>query len=111
MVDAAGDRPIILVNPDLTDKVTSQGQQSVCGRKQRIEFAESFETIFHFQNLYISGTSYFPILGAMTKLRPSHPWVAHQRRDLRGNAGEVYVPMICAEDKPSGEVLLGTFEK
>ena len=26
MVDAAGDRPVILINPDLTDKVSAQGQ-------------------------------------------------------------------------------------
>jgi adenylate kinase len=36
MVDAAGDRPVIIINPDLTDKVSSQGQQSVRGRQQRI---------------------------------------------------------------------------
>lgn len=36
MVDAAGDRPVILINPDLTDKVSSQGQQNVRGRQQRI---------------------------------------------------------------------------
>lgn len=32
MVEKAGDRPVILINPDLTDKVSSQGQQSVRGR-------------------------------------------------------------------------------
>ena len=36
MVEAAGDRPVILINPDLTDKVSSQGQQNVRGRQQRI---------------------------------------------------------------------------
>ena len=68
MVDAAGDRPVILINPDLTDKVSSQGQQNVRGRQQRIDFANSFETIFQFQNIYYSGTSYFPILGSVVKL-------------------------------------------
>ena len=33
MAEAAGDRPIILINPDLTDKVSSQGQQNVRGRQ------------------------------------------------------------------------------
>lgn len=32
MVEKAGDRPVILINPDLTDKVSPQGQQSVRGR-------------------------------------------------------------------------------
>lgn len=27
MVDAAGDRPVIIINPDLTDKLSSQGQR------------------------------------------------------------------------------------
>ena len=26
-----------------------------------MEFADSFKTIWHFQNIYVSGTSYFPI--------------------------------------------------
>lgn len=92
MVEAAGDRPVILVNADLTDKVSAAGQQSVRGRKERIDFADSFETVYHFQNIYVSGTSYFPILGSITKLHPEEPWIAHQRRDLADNGGEVYVP-------------------
>ena len=109
MALAAGDRPMILINPDLVDKVSSQGQQSVRGRKQRIEFAESFQTIFHFQNIYVSGTSYFPILGSMTKLKPSEQWVAHQRRD-RVEGGEVYIPVLSSEDMPTGEVMLSNFD-
>lgn len=33
MAEAAGSRPIILLNPDLTDKFSSQGQQNVRGRQ------------------------------------------------------------------------------
>jgi adenylate kinase len=92
MTIAAGDRPVILINPDLTDKISSDGQQSVRGRQQRIDFDNSFQTIFHFQNIYISGTSYFPILGATTKLHPvNEPWIAHQRRDFI-DGDEVYIP-------------------
>lgn len=29
MVEAAGDRPVILINPDLTDKISSQGQRKL----------------------------------------------------------------------------------
>lgn len=111
MVEAAGDRPVIILNPDLTDKISSQGQQSIRGRQQRIDFAESFETIFQFQNIYTSGTSYFPILGSVVKLGPIEPWVAHQRRDLVNDGGEVYVPVYAAESLPDNEVLIKTFSR
>jgi adenylate kinase len=115
MVDAAGpSRPVILLNPDLTDKISSAGQQSVRGRQERMDFADSFETIYEFSNIYVSGTSYFPILGAMTKLHPSEPWIAHQRRDYEdanGQRGEIYVPVLSSETKPDGEAILEYFEK
>ena len=109
MVDAAGDRPVIIVNPDLDDKVSSQGQQNIRGRKQRMEFRDSFKSVYHFQNIYISGTSYFPILGAVNK--PSHkdPWVTYQRRDRVNNGGEIYVPILSTEERPDGELILKTF--
>lgn len=110
MVKKAAPRPVVLINPDLTDKVSSNGQQGIRGRKERMEFAESFETIFEFNNLYVSGTSYFPILGAMTKLHPSEPWIAHQRRDFV-DGGEIYVPVVAAETRPDGQAILATFEK
>eukprot|EP00979_Chaetoceros_neogracilis_P018826 scaffold11268_cov267-Chaetoceros_neogracile.AAC.1 len=110
MVDAVGDRPIILLNPDLTDKISSQGQQNIRGRKERMEFADSFQSIYHFQNIYVSGTSYFPILGAVSK--PSHrdPWVAYQRRDGLNNGGEVYVPILSTEKQADGEMILANFD-
>jgi adenylate kinase len=109
MVDAAGDRPVIILNPDLTDKFSSQGQQSVRGRQQRLDFINSFETIFQFQNMYRSGTSYFPILGSVVKLGPVEPWVAHQRMDLAGDVeGEVYLPVYSSETQPESEVLMVT---
>jgi adenylate kinase len=111
MVEAAGDRPVILMNPDLVDKPSAAGQQSVRGRQARIDFAKSFETIYQFKNIYVSGTSYFPILGATTKLHPSEPWVAHQRRDLRDGKGEIYVPVLSSESLPTGEDILEAFER
>mmetsp|Transcript_27964 Transcript_27964/g.32042 ORF Transcript_27964/g.32042 Transcript_27964/m.32042 type:complete len:564 (-) Transcript_27964:192-1883(-) len=110
MVDAAGDRPVILLNPDLSDKVSSQGQQNVRGRQQRMDFANSFDTIYHFQNIYISGTSYFPILGAITKTRYDMPWIAYQRRDKLEEDSEVYVPVLSSEQQPDGEIILSAFE-
>jgi adenylate kinase len=103
---------VILINPDLVNKVSAQGQQSVRGRQQRIDFANSFETVFQFSNIYVSGTSYFPILGSMTKLHPTAPWVAHQRRDLTDGT-EMYIPILLAEDEAcmSGATILSTMEK
>lgn len=111
MVEAAGDRPVILINPDLTDKVSSNGQQNVRGRQDRINFANSFQTIWHFQNIYVSGTSYFPILGSIVKPSPLGMWIAHQRRDLANNGGEVYVPILAGEYKPQGDEILDAFER
>ena len=111
MVKAAGDRPVILLNPDSVDKPSAAGQQSVRGRQARIDFANSFETIYQFKNIYVSGTSYFPILGATTKLHPSEPWVAYQRRDFANNEGEIYVPVLSCETMPSGEDILEAFER
>ncbi len=110
MVEAVGDRPIILINPDLTDKVSSGGQQTFRGRKDRIDFCNSFQTIFHMECLYISGTSYFPIVGALSKMSPFNPWVAYQRRDLVDNKGEVYVPVVSSESRPSADIILSSFE-
>ena len=38
MTEAAGDRPVILLNPDLKDKPSAQGQQNVRGRQVSIEY-------------------------------------------------------------------------
>ena len=46
----------------------------------------------------------------MTKLSPLGPWVAHQRRDLANNEGEVYVPVLAGETRPKGDVILECFE-
>jgi adenylate kinase len=110
MVEAAGDRPVILLNPDLADKVSSQGQQNIRGRKERMEFADSFKTVFSFQNIYVSGTSYFPILGAVTKTGHDEPWIAYQRRDRLGDEGEIYIPILSSEQQPDGESILEAFD-
>jgi len=110
MVDAAGSRPVILLNPDLTDKFSSQGQQNVRGRQDRIDFANTFKTIWHFSNIYVSGTSYFPILGATFKPGPLNMWAAYQRRDLAKEEGEIYIPILASEGKPPGDQILASFE-
>mmetsp|Transcript_32918 Transcript_32918/g.75810 ORF Transcript_32918/g.75810 Transcript_32918/m.75810 type:complete len:348 (+) Transcript_32918:285-1328(+) len=95
-------RPIILLNPDLTDKLASQSQQSYRGREERMAFADSFQTIHHFENIYSRGTRYFPILGSLTKLLPTQPWVAHQKKErLDVEFGEIYFPLLASEEPPT----------
>jgi adenylate kinase len=107
MCDAIGsERPVILINDDLSDKMSSGGQQNVRGRQDRLNFAQSFDTVYYFRNTYMSGTSYFPILGATTKLHPSQPWISYQRRDYADNKGEVYVPIFASEVPPTSEQLM-----
>lgn len=110
MTREAGDRPIILLNPDLVDKVSTQGQQSFRGRQERIDFAESFSSIYHFTNTYVTGTSYFPILGAIAKFGPMQSWIAYQRRDRIDGKGEVYFPILSTEEEPSGAMMKDAFE-
>jgi len=84
---------------------------AICRHNQdRIDFANSFETIWHFQNLYVSGTSYFPILGAVFKPGPLGMWSSYQRRDLRNNEGEIYIPVLAGEDRQKGDQILESFE-
>ncbi|KAH8966999.1 hypothetical protein BDL97_03G054900 [Sphagnum fallax] len=64
MVNAAGNRPVIIVNPRLKDVPGSGGVMQTMGRDKRMEFAESFYTCYNFRLLYTSGTLY-PILGAL----------------------------------------------
>ena len=78
--------------------------------QDRIDFANSFKTIWHFQNIYVSGTSYFPIMGAIFKPGPLNMWTSYQRRDLANNEGEVYLPILSGEEKPNGEQILESFE-
>jgi len=110
MVEAVGDRPIILLNSDLTDKPSSQGQQSVRGRQDRINFAETFKTIYHFTCTYPIGASYFPIVGAVGKFGPTQPWVAYQRKDRVNDGGEVYIPVLSTEEEPSSAMMMETFD-
>ncbi|KAH8974661.1 hypothetical protein BDL97_01G113300 [Sphagnum fallax] len=63
MVNAAGNKPVIIVNPRLKDVPGPGGVMQTMGRDKRMEFAESFYTCYNFRLLYTSGTLY-PILGA-----------------------------------------------
>ncbi|KAJ7957726.1 Adenylate kinase, chloroplastic [Quillaja saponaria] len=64
MTDAAGQRPVILINPRLKDLPGSSGIMQTMGRDKRLEYAASFQICYFFRLLYYAGTQY-PIMGAL----------------------------------------------
>ena len=38
-------------------------------------------------------------------------WIAYQRRDLRGDAGEVYIPILADEEQLQAEHILESLER
>jgi adenylate kinase len=64
-VEAAG-KSVILINPVLKDIPGAAGVMGISGREGRMKFAESFEPVYHFRLLYVSGT-FYPIKGALRK--------------------------------------------
>ncbi|CAM6129907.1 unnamed protein product [Calypogeia fissa] len=89
MVAAAGDRPVIIVNPRLKDLPGSGGVMQVRGREKRLEFVGSFFTCYHFRLLYQSATLY-PILGAIRRAYPSL-YQIYKRLDKDSKIKEEYV--------------------
>eukprot|EP00850_Spirogloea_muscicola_P015247 SM000115S23926 [mRNA] locus=s115:247964:252870:- [translate_table: standard] len=79
MVNAAGQRPVIIVNPRLKDIPSSGGVMQIKGREKRLAFVDSFLPCYHFRLLYTSGTQY-PILGAVRRAYPT-PYEVFQRVD------------------------------
>ncbi|KAL3840708.1 hypothetical protein ACJIZ3_025299 [Penstemon smallii] len=108
MTDAAGDRPVILVNPRLKDLPGSSGIMQTMGRDKRLEYAASFEICYHFRLLYYAGTQY-PIMGA---LRMSHPYAyeLYKRVDDESPKKEKYVMLTTFPERPSGDEINDSFE-
>ncbi|KAL2652527.1 hypothetical protein R1flu_020655 [Riccia fluitans] len=98
MVEAAGDRPVIIINPKLKDLPGSGGNMQIQGRDKRMEFVASFFQCYHFRFLYQSGTVY-PILGALRMAYPN-PYELYKRIDL-GRGKEEYVLLDTFEEEPT----------
>ncbi|GJQ08807.1 hypothetical protein GpartN1_g598.t1 [Galdieria partita] len=64
--------PILLINPSLKDVPSTDGVMQVRGRKERMEFLETFEDVFYLRPLYKTGTLY-PIQGLLLRKYPL-PW-------------------------------------
>ncbi|XP_073132559.1 adenylate kinase 5, chloroplastic isoform X2 [Henckelia pumila] len=107
MTDAAGPRPVILVNPRLGDIPSSSGVMQTMGRENRLEYAASFEICYHFRLLYYSGTQY-PIMGA---LRMSYPYEYElYKRVDESSKKEKYTILETFAKRPSGDEINDVFE-
>lgn len=106
MTDAAGDRPVILVNPRLKDLPASSGIMQTMGRDKRLEYAQSFENCYFFRLLYYAGTQY-PIMGA---LRMSHPYRYELFKRIDDPSGkEKYVIIATFPQQPTVDEINDAF--
>ncbi|KAJ0984309.1 hypothetical protein J5N97_002665 [Dioscorea zingiberensis] len=107
MTDAAGDRPVILINPRLKDLPGSSGIMQTMGRDKRLEYAASFESCYFFRLLYYAGTQY-PIMGA---LRMSYPYRYELYKRVDEPSGkEKYVILATFPEKPSIDEVNDAFQ-
>ncbi|KAL7602460.1 hypothetical protein Lser_V15G23853 [Lactuca serriola] len=107
MTDAAGSRPVILINPRLKDLPASSGIMQTMGREKRLEYAASFEICYQFRLLYYSGTQY-PIMGA---LRMAYPYRYELfKRINEANGKEKYVILSTFPSRPTGDEVNDAFE-
>ncbi|KAJ1257868.1 hypothetical protein BS78_10G029300 [Paspalum vaginatum] len=106
MTDAAGDRPVILVNPRLKDMPGSSGVMQTMGRDMRLKYAASFETCYSFRLLYYAG-SFYPIMGALRMAYPNKYEV--YRRVDEPNGKEKYVLIAEFTDMPTPDDITSAF--
>ncbi|XP_031384060.1 adenylate kinase 5, chloroplastic [Punica granatum] len=106
MTDAAGPRPVILINPRLKDLPGSSGIMQTIGRDKRLEYAASFENCYFFRLLYYAGTQY-PIMGALRMSYP-YPYELYKRVDKEFGKEE-YVLLSTYPVKPTGDEINDAF--
>lgn len=107
MTDAAGNRPVILVNPKLQDLPGSSGIMQTMGRDKRLEYASSFELCYQFRLLYYAGTQY-PIMGALRMSYP-YPYELYKRVD-ESPGKEKYVSLATFAKRPNVDEMNDAFE-
>ncbi|XP_057968348.1 adenylate kinase 5, chloroplastic isoform X2 [Malania oleifera] len=106
MTDAAGKRPVILINPRLKDLPASSGIMQTMGRDKRLEYAASFQNCYFFRLLYYAGTLY-PIMGA---LRMSYPYQYELYKRVDELSGkEKYVVLSSFSERPNVDEINNAF--
>ena len=87
MCVAARGRPVILLNPSLEDRPSSNNMMQVRGRSERRAIQDSFVDIFAVRLLYPSSGGYmFPIRGLVVKKDYQSLWVVYRHDDVGEDA-------------------------
>lgn len=107
MTDAAGDRPVILVNPRLKDMPASSGVMQTMGRDLRLKYAASFETCYSFRLLFYAGT-FYPIMGALRMAYPNKYEI--YRRVDEPNGKEKYDLLAEFKENPTPDDITNAFK-
>ncbi|KAL0906256.1 hypothetical protein M5K25_024734 [Dendrobium thyrsiflorum] len=107
MTDAAGQRPVILINPRLKDLPGSSGVMQIMGRDKRLEYASSFSNCYFFRLLYYAGTQY-PIMGAI-RMTYSQDYELFKRID-EPSGKEKYVSIARFPQRPTIDEINDAFE-
>ncbi|KAL5839892.1 hypothetical protein ACOSQ4_012500 [Xanthoceras sorbifolium] len=107
MTDAAGKRPVILINPKLKDLPGSSGVMQTMGRDKRLEYAASFESCYFFRLLYYAGTQY-PIMGALRMTYP-YGYELYKRVDEPSGGREKYIILSTFPEKPNTDDINDAF--
>ena len=97
--DAAGSRPVVLLNPRLTDIPSANGVMSVRGRQERMEWVASFEEIYHFRLIY-NKPAIFPIYGCLRHAFGG-PWELYKRTGVREFEAYKFCAAFDAEPVPA----------
>ncbi|CAN0838562.1 Adenylate kinase 5, chloroplastic [Linum grandiflorum] len=106
MTNAAGSRPVILINPKLKDVPASSGIMQTMGREERLQYAASFESCYSFRLLYYAGSQY-PIMGALRMAYP-YPYELFKRVDEEPGK-EKYVALETFPEKPTSDDINNAF--
>lgn len=91
MIKKVNGRPLVLINPILADRPSSNNVMQIRGRAERRAFEDSFQDIYVMKLLYPSSGGYmFPIRGLIVKQDYQSPYVLYSKNEVGVDKDEVY---------------------
>eukprot|EP00959_Pyramimonas_sp_CCMP1952_P423793 8877347-Pyramimonas_sp.AAC.1 len=103
MCETIGDRPVILFNPRITDIPSAEGVMQVRGRQERLDFENTFETVYHFRLLY-NKPYHFPIYGALRKSY-GQDWEIYKRKSISKKEEEYVLTPLTYNKEPNADAI------